>query len=316
MCDRMQIQLGELIGGLKYMKTIFVKDIKRESEVESSFMIMKKLSNDGDKLICFLGDKTGDIKATIPDVEDTLKTGDVIWVKGVYENSFIIEEFQKEDNYNIEDYLPTVKRPIEDIMNELEQISKEEFKSKEAITLDNYFFKNNDFLEEFKKGIGGVKQHNNYRGGLAEHTLNVTYMAKIMAYRYDCRFKEIAILGAKLHDIGKIVEYSADGPFSVTMRGEMEGHIIIGLNMIEEAFKKGGNIYSEDFKQRLKGCIVQHHGKPEFGSPKSPNTEEAYIVHFADYVDSTMNKITQIKEITEPDTWSEYDRRIGTRIYI
>lgn len=137
-----------------------------------------------------------------------------------------------------------------------------------------------------------------------------------MAYRYDCRYKEIAILAAKLHDIGKIVEYFVDGPFSVTMRGDMEGHIVIGLGMIEEAFKVGGNIYTEDFKHRLKGCIVQHHGKPEFGSPKAPNTEEAYIVHYADYVDATMNKIALVKENTAPDTWSEYDRRIGTRLYI
>ncbi|NLP28396.1 MAG: phosphohydrolase, partial [Clostridia bacterium] len=57
------------------------------------------------------------------------------------------------------------------------------------------------------------------------------------------------------------------------------------------------------------------HGKVEYGSPKAPNTEEAYIVHFADYVDATMNKIGQIKDLLEPDTWSDYDRRIGTRLY-
>ena len=46
----------------------------------------------------------------------------------------------------------------------------------------------------------------------------------------------------------------------------------------------------------MKGCIVQHHGKLEFGSPREMNMEESFIVHFADYVDATMNKISQIKE--------------------
>lgn len=142
------------------------------------------------------------------------------------------------------------------------------------------------------------------------------YMTKVMAYRYNCRHKEIAILAAKLHDIGKTEEYDVNGPFSVSIRGEMEGHIVIGVTMIEEAFKSGGNIYSEDFKNRIKGCIVQHHGKIEYGSPKAPNTEEAFIVHYADFVDATMNKVGQVKDITEPGTWSEYDRRIGTRLYI
>lgn len=298
------------------MKTIFVKDVNRDAVLETSFMIMKILAREEGKLTAFIGDKTGDIKASITDLENTLQVGDIISVKGVMDNILVVEEFKKESIQDLGDYLPSVKRPIGDIMKELEEISKKEFKTKEAIILNDYFFNNKEFIEKFRKGIGGLRQHHNYRGGLAEHILNVTYLAQTMAYRYDCRYKEIAILAAKLHDIGKTEEYFVDGPFSVTMRGEMEGHIVIGLSMIEEAFNAGGDIYSEDFKHRLKGCIVQHHGKPEFGSPKAPNTEEAYIVHYADYVDATMNKVAQIKEITAPDTWSDYDRRIGTRLYI
>lgn len=298
------------------MKNIYSKQINKDDVVETSFMIMKILSRQGNKITAYIGDKTGDIKSSIEDKDGVLKVGDVISIKGVNEYVLKVEEFQKEEIYDIKEYLPSVKRPIEDIMNELEEISKEEFENKEIITLNDYFFKDKNFVENFEMGIGGLKQHHNYIGGLAEHTLNVTYMAKSMAYRYDCRYKELAILAAKLHDIGKIEEYSVDGPFSVTARGEMEGHIVIGVEMLNEAFRAGGDIYSEDFKQRMKSCIIQHHGKQEFGSPKSPNTEEAYIVHYADYIDATLNKVAQIKEITEKDTWSDYDRRIGTRILV
>jgi 3'-5' exoribonuclease len=29
-----------------------------------------------------------------------------------------------------------------------------------------------------------------------------------------------------------------------------------------------------------------------------------------------MNKVEQIKDITKPGTWSEYDRRIGTKLFV
>ncbi|PRR77777.1 3'-5' exoribonuclease YhaM [Clostridium liquoris] len=298
------------------MKELYVKDMKAGTNAKVSLMIMKKLYRDNNNnTIAYAGDNTGDIKSTIPDKEDILKIGDVIIAEGVVGNIFDITSLEKIENFNMEDYLSTVKRPIDDIMKEIEDISKEEFKSKEILALNDYFFRNEEFLEKFKKGIGGVSQHHNYRGGLAEHTLNVMYMAKSMAYRYDCRNKEIAILGAKLHDIGKIYELFADGPFSYTLKGEMEGHIVIGVTMLMEAFDAQHELYSEDFKERMVGCIVQHHGKVEFGSPKQPNTEEAYIVHYADYIDASLNKISQIKEGMTPCTWSGYERKIEGKLY-
>lgn len=39
-------------------------------------------------------------------------------------------------------------------------------------------------------------------------------------------------------------------------------------------------------------------------------------MNFADSIDATMNKVSQLKEKTESDTWSEYDRRIETKLYL
>jgi 3'-5' exoribonuclease len=300
------------------VKEVFIKDIKSNKVLEISLMMKKKLYEENDSTVAYIGDKTGDIKAVIKDKENPLTVGDVILAKGIEDanNIFVVSNFRKQKKFQIQDYLPSVNKPIENIIKELEEISKEEFVSLEARTLNEYFFSNVEFLEKFSMGIGGLIQHHAYLGGLAEHTLNVTYLARVLAYRYDCRNKEIAILAAKLHDMGKVYEYSVTGPFSVTMRGEMEGHIVIGVSMLEEAFKSGEEIYSEEFKNRIRGCLVQHHGKLEFGSPKSPNTEEAFIVHYADYVDAVMNKIGKVKDTTEVGSWSEYDRKIGTRLFV
>lgn len=302
------------------MKKYYLEQIKTlNEEIYINILLMvKKVFNDSEgKIVLILGDSTGEIKVSTKDIEEnSLKVGDVIKIPVKKNFVFDFTKVTIDTEYSLKDFLPSVKRNIDEIMSELENITTKEFTNDEVKTLNDYFFNNKEFLERFKMAIGGLSQHHNYIGGLAEHTLNVTYLARTFAYRYNCRFKELAILAAKLHDIGKIYEYSVEGPFSVSTIGEMEGHIVIGISMIEEAFKANPKAYGEDFKNRLKGCIVQHHGKVEYGSPKAPNTEEAYIVHYADYVDATMNKISQIKDITPKDTWSEYNRKIGSKILV
>ena len=297
-------------------KDIFLANVKNVSEIKTSLMVMRVMFRDTTKVVCILADKTGEIKATIQNKAGDIVEGKVIEVEGKKDTNLEVKKYTFVDEYNSIDYLPTVKRNIEDIMEEIELYTDEYIISREGKALNDYFFKDEDFLEKFKRGIGGVSMHHNYIGGLAEHTLGVMYLTIMLCERYDCRNKEIAILAAKLHDIGKIYELYYDGPFKYTLRGEMEGHIVIGTEMLDKAFNDNPGFYSEDFITRMKGCIVQHHGKLEYGSPREMRMEESFILNSADSIDATMNKISQIKEKTEPGSWSEYDRRIETKLYL
>ena len=278
-------------------------------------MVNKKLYKDGNKMLYLLSDKSGYINAKVP-VKVKLEPGQVIEIEGV--KDFVLDVFQVKilENYNINDYLATVNRDIDEIMEDIEEISEECITSSQGKMLDDYFFKNEEFLEKFKRGIGGVSMHHNYIGGLAEHTLGVMYLTKILCDIYDCRRREIAVLSAKLHDIGKIYEMDYSGPFKYTLEGELEGHIIIGVQMIDRAIMNLGIPFSEDFVRRIKGCITQHHGKLEYGSPKKANMEESIILNIADSTDATLNKINQIKEETKEDTWSVYDKKMETKLYL
>ena len=297
-------------------KDIFLANVKNGSEIKTSLMVMRVMFRDTTKVVCILADKTGEIKATIQNKAGDIVEGKVIEVEGKKDTNLEVKKYTFVDEYNSIDYLPTVKRDIEDIMEEIELYTDEYIISREGKALNDYFFKDEDFLEKFKRGIGGVSMHHNYIGGLAEHTLGVMYLTIMLCERYDCRNKEIAILAAKLHDIGKIYELYYDGPFKYTLRGEMEGHIVIGTEMLDKAFNDNPGFYSEDFITRMKGCIVQHHGKLEYGSPREMRMEESFILNSADSIDATMNKISQIKDKTEPGSWSEYDRRIETKLYL
>lgn len=293
----------------------YLKEFELGKKIEVSLMVNKILSRDG-SITAYLGDKSGDVRSIFKAEGINIEVGDVLSTRGTLGDTYKIDSIKKIEATDLKDYLPSVKTPLNEILDELDKISEEEFKSKEAKTLNDYFFKNEKFMDMFKDAIGGVYQHHNYLGGLAEHTLGVTYLAKVLCDRYHARYREIAILGAKLHDIGKVYEMSYSGPFKYSLRGDLEGHIVIGITMLEEAFKESSNIYSEEFKERIKAIIVQHHGKLEFGSPKSPNTQESYIVHYADYVDATLNKINIVGKDVKESTWSDYERRIEGRLFM
>ena len=295
-------------------KKIYLKDLK-DGNVKTSLMVNKRLYKDGNKMLYILSDKSGYINAKIP-MKLKLEPGQVIEVEGV--KDYVLDVFQVKllENYDLNDYLASVNRDIDEIMESIEEISNECIISPQAKMLDDYFFKNEEFLEKFKRGIGGVSMHNNYIGGLAEHTLGVMYLTKILCDIYDCRRREIAVLSAKLHDIGKIYEMDFSGPFKYTLEGELEGHIVIGVEMIDRAIMDLKIPFSEDFIRRVKGCIIQHHGKLEYGSPKKANMEESIILNFADNVDATLNKINQIKEETKENTWSVYDKKMETKLYL
>ena len=295
-------------------KKIYLKDLK-DGSVKTSLMVNKRLYKDGSKMLYILSDKSGYINAKIP-MKLKLEPGQVIEVEGV--KDYVLDVFQVKllENYDINDYLASVNRDIDEIMESIEEISNECIISPQAKMLDDYFFKNEEFLEKFKRGIGGVSMHHNYIGGLAEHTLGVMYLTKILCDIYDCRRREIAVLSAKLHDIGKIYEMDFSGPFKYTLEGELEGHIVIGVEMIDRAIMDLKIPFSEAFIRRVKGCIIQHHGKLEYGSPKKANMEESIILNFADNVDATLNKINQIKEETKENTWSVYDKKMETKLYL
>ncbi|MBW6411265.1 3'-5' exoribonuclease YhaM family protein [Clostridium weizhouense] len=297
-------------------KETFLCDIKSGSDIKTSLMVMRIIFKDANKVVCILADKSGEAKANVLSKKGDITEGRVIAVEGTKDINLDIKKYEFISEYDISDYLPTVNRPIEEIMDEIEEYTNKYIISREGRALNDYFFKNEEFLKKFKKGIGGVSMHHNYLGGLAEHTLNVMHLTAILCERYGCRRTETAMLAAKLHDIGKIHELSYEGPFKYTLRGELEGHIVIGVEMIDRAINQNISLYSEDFVMRIKGCIVQHHGKLEYGSPREMKMEEAFILNYADSIDATMNKISQLKDKTEPGNWSEYDRRIETKLYL
>ncbi|QBD84337.1 hypothetical protein EQG73_03145 [Clostridium tetani] len=78
------------------MKNLFVKDIEQGKRIKSSFMIMKKLYKDENgKTIAYIGDNTGEVKASIIEGEYELEKGDVIECEAISETILKVESFYK-----------------------------------------------------------------------------------------------------------------------------------------------------------------------------------------------------------------------------
>ena len=152
-------------------KENFLSDIKSGKTIKISLMVMKIIFKDSDKVVCILADKSGDIKANIPNKNGDIIEGRVIDIEGTKDRNLDVKKYEFISEYEISDYLPTVNRPIEEIMDEIELYTHKYIISREGKALNDYFFKDEDFLDKFKRGIGGVSMHHNYIGGLAQSIL-------------------------------------------------------------------------------------------------------------------------------------------------
>jgi 3'-5' exoribonuclease len=132
--------------------------------------------------------------------------------------------------------------------------------------------------------------HHAYRGGLLEHVLSLCSLARMTAAHYKTIDVDLLLTGAILHDIGKVEELSYARGFSYSADGQLLGHIIQGLRMLNSKFEK-----LPDFPLKLRTLIehmiISHHGELEFGSPKVPIFAEALLLHHLDNMDSKMDAV-------------------------
>ena len=133
-----------------------------------------------------------------------------------------------------------------------------------------------------------MRLHHAYIGGLLQHSVDVTGIALALAEQIGDMDKDLVIAGALLHDIGKLKEISSNIGFPYTNEGRLLGHISMSVLMVQEVATKL-KIPAARVEQ-LQHILLSHHGDNEKGSPVSCATKEAFIVHYADEIDSIMNQ--------------------------
>ncbi len=159
------------------------------------------------------------------------------------------------------------------------------------------FEKSGEVWDLFTFIPAGKSMHHAYRRGLWEHSVTVSELALkvVEQYREMYRFNEsLVLLGAMVHDIGKVFEFQVNCSSGIVERysdrGRLLGHIFMGSTFMEKIVNSVEE-RDENFKMEFLHILLSHHGEYDFGSPKKPKTFESFIVATADNLDANLNAV-------------------------
>ncbi len=310
-------------------KSVYIKDIKPGEKVNELFLVTEKnlaFSQKGAPYLNLrLKDKTGEVDGKIwenaIEWDKAFSKGDVIKAQGgavSFRNTvqLSITGVRKVDDSAVEiaEYLPASKGDIDvmfaDLMAFVEQIETPCLRE-----LLHLFFHDGEVAQLFRKAPAAKSFHHVYIGGLLEHTLSVIRLLDQVTKHYQGINRDLLITGGMLHDIGKIYEYTYDTMFDYSDEGRLIGHIVIGLEMLDERIGAVEG-FPTQLAMELRHLILSHHGTQEFGSPKRPKTPEALIVHFIDDLDAKVNAFQEfIQESDDDSHWTPFHRLFERFIY-
>ena len=214
----------------------------------------------------------------------------------------------REGEYDPADYLPVSEKNIDGMYRELLGLigSIQNVYLKQL--LESFFVQDQEFAKAFRKSSAAKAVHHGFVGGLLEHTLSVTKLCDYYCTAYPMLKRDLLLTAAMCHDIGKVRELSAFPTNDYTDDGQFLGHIVMGSQMVAE---KAAAIpdFPHGLLIQVQHCILAHHGKYEYGSPKLPALMEAVALNYADDTDAKMETFKEIlNNSAGSQEWLGYNR--------
>lgn len=301
----------------------YVKDLKEGDRVFDIYLCKHKQAavtkNGKPYENVILQDKTGTIDAKVwepnnpgigdYDALDYIEVyGEVNSFQGVLQVSVKRIRVCKEGEYDPGEYLPVSSKNMNDMYNELLELvgSIEDPYLKKL--LEAFFVEDKEFVKAIKNSSAAKTVHHGFVGGLLEHTLSVTRLCDYYCGAYPILKRDLLLTAAMCHDIGKTKEISPFPQNDYTDDGQLLGHIVMGSQMVAEkaALIEG---FPHVLLSQLQHCILAHHGKYEFGSPKIPALIEALALNYADDTDAKLETFKEILENNRENSgWLGYNR--------
>lgn len=290
----------------------YLKDYQ-PGEVFIGFFVIRtksiKFKKNGEPfLVLEIGDKSGRLSGNLWDDADRYnehyQIGDIIKVKGLiseYNNQPQVN-FQEhrlansEDHYDISDFIPVSKIDFDQTKAFLFE-TIHSMHNPYLRQLLGLFFEDEKFFQAFSTAPAGKLWHHNRIGGLLEHTAALLRLILHFAELYPEADRDVLITGTLLHDMGKIEEYSYKTHIDYTDRGRLVGHIVLAAQWVHERAKLIPN-FPADILDQVTHLILSHQG--EHDTPVQPATREAFLLHFADLIDSKMDALSRIQSTKSP----------------
>jgi 3'-5' exoribonuclease len=314
---------------LAITKNKFVTGIAPGDPIEEIFVLADRTMNrkrDGNPFLSVtLADKSGQIKAVVWDdvekIAPVVKTGDFVRVSalaGEYRGDMqlVIKSMTvvPPESVELSDFLPSTARNVEQMFERLKALT-DGVGSAPLKALMDAFWQDRDFVRRFKRAPAAKKMHHAYLGGLLEHTLSMAVLVDKVAGHYSGIDRDLLMVGAVLHDVGKVRELSCHTSIDYTDEGRLLSHIIIGLEMLDDKLRTIAD-FPAQLAAMLKHLIISHHGAREFGSPEPPKTIEAVLLNYIDEIDSRVNAIREfMADDPGASAWTSFHRLLERQFY-
>lgn len=299
-----------------------IRNMKAGETVQGVYLIksfeIKQGNNNKFYLDINIGDKTGEINCKHWDytegMENEFQTGKLIKVRGSITEwqgraQMKIDKLRiatEDDGVNINDLVAAAPYDAEymwtEILTYIEKIEDEEIKSIVLCIFE-------DGQEKLMYYPAAKKNHHSIRSGLLYHILTMLKSGEKLMEIYTGLNSDLLYAGVILHDFAKIYEMNSDEMGIVsdyTVEGNLLGHIITGIKLIENAARDLG--INPEKSMVLQHMILTHHYEAEYGSPMKPKIPEAEMLHYLDIIDARMFDIKKAMDGVE-------DGKFGERIW-
>jgi 3'-5' exoribonuclease len=305
------------------MKDFYISDAGQfENQViTSSFVVATKQvkpKKSGELYLALtVADRTGQLEAKMWDnVNDHIGSfdqDDFVKIRGLlnkFNGRFQLTihkvRCMEDSEIDFDDYLPRTTKNIDELWRTMGEFV-ESFRNPHLKALVQAFMADPQIERAYKNAPAAKTLHHAYIGGLLDHVVSLFRLCDLACRNYpEMIDRDLLMTGAFLHDIGKVHELSFARSFAYTTRGQLLGHMIIELEMLQEKLAQVPGFPGE-YKTLLEHLIISHHGKYEFGSPKMPMFPEALMLHYLDDLDSKMESMRAHFERESGAEWTSYN---------
>lgn len=313
----------------------FITELGENENISEVFLVSEKqlrTNRNGNAYVAMrLADKTGSLSGMMWNANDhiyaSFNNGDYVQVQGstqIYNGALqmIVTRVDRAplDSVEESDFVTLSSTDVDKLAGRVSELLRG-VRNFHLRNLAECYLVDEDFMSKFTSAPAGVKNHHAYRGGLLEHVLSLMELATVVAPLYEDLDPDLLLLGAFLHDIGKIDELTYERDLAYSDEGQLIGHIVMAVSMLEEKIREAETLSGETLPRelalRLKHMIVSHHGQYDFGSPKLPMTLEAIALHFLDNLDSKMHTVRQLmrEDANSASPWTAYQANMGRKFF-
>jgi 3'-5' exoribonuclease len=218
----------------------------------------------------------------------------------------------KEGDYRLADLMDAPPATVEQMEADLRSLIGTVHNPFLAQLLDALFGEDADVWQRFRKAPAAKFYHQAYLHGLLEHSLSVGNAVSVVSSCFAGIDRDVAVTGALIHDIGKIEAYASD-PFAIDLTddGKLLGEIPLGYYIVRTQIERIDG-FPSDLSRAVLHIVLSHHGLLENGSPVTPCTREATVVHAMDNLGGKLGSFDRLeKGLQDGESWSRFDRAIS-----